>query len=139
MLTPSRLHLGICAFFLLIMTIRAAKFTPEVLLEAPRRSPGAPNSDASKILYSVSTYSFAQHAKKSEIRIMDAESQETSLITDDKSTSEPTWIDDDTIVYLKSEEDGTTSIVVGDSGNFESRCVIMRLSSLGVARIRVPY
>ena len=139
MLTSRRLQLGVCAFFLFIMTIRAAKFTPEVLLEAPRRSPGVPNSDASKIMYSVSTYSFAQHAKKSEIRIMDAESQETSLITDDKSASEPTWIDDDTIVYLKSEEDGSTSIVVGDPGNFESRCVIMRLSSLGVARIRVPY
>jgi hypothetical protein len=103
------------------MTIRAAKFTPEVLLEAPRRSEGLPNSDASKVLYSVSSYSFAQHAKKSEIRILDVESQQTSLITDDKSASEANWIDDETIVFLKSEDDGTTNIVVGDPENFEKR------------------
>jgi dipeptidyl aminopeptidase/acylaminoacyl peptidase len=103
------------------MTIRAAKFTPEVLLEAPRRSEGLPNSDASKVLYSVSSYSFAEHAKKSEIRILDVESQQTSLITDDKSASEANWIDDESIVFLKSEDDGTTNIVVGDPENFEKR------------------
>jgi hypothetical protein len=103
------------------MTIRAAKFTPEVLLEAPRRSEGLPNSDASKVLYSVSSYSFAEHAKKSEIRILDVESQQTSLITDDKSASEANWIDDETIVFLKAEDDGTTNIIVGDPENFEKR------------------
>lgn len=121
MLISRRLSLGFFAFFVFIMTIRATKFTPEVLLEAPRRSPGIPNSDASKILYSVSTYSFSTLAKKSEIRLMDAESQETTLITDDKSASEPTWIDDDTIVYLNSEDDGTTSIIVGSQDDFEKR------------------
>jgi hypothetical protein len=113
-----------CFTIKLIMTIRATKFTPEVLLEAPRRSQGLPNSNASKVLYSVSTYSFASHAKKSEIRILDVESQQTSLITDDKSASEPTWIDDDTIVLLQSEEDGTTSVVVGDPKDFEKRSMI---------------
>jgi hypothetical protein len=103
------------------MTIRAAKFTPEVLLEAPRRSQGLPNSDASQILYNVSTYSFAQHTKKSEIRILDVESQQTSLVTDNKSASESVWIDDETIVLLMSEDDGTTSVVVGDPKSFEKR------------------
>jgi Tol biopolymer transport system component len=106
------------------MTIMAAKFTPEVLIEAPRRSEGLPNSDASKVLYSVSTYSFADHAKKSEIRILDVESQESSLITDDKSASEPVWIDDKTIVLLKSEEDGTTNVLVGDPSSFEKTYVL---------------
>ena len=82
------------------MTIRAAKFTPEVLLSAPRRSDGIPNSDASKVLYSVSTYSFAEHSKKSEIRVLDVESQQTSLITDDKGASEPQWLDDETVLLL---------------------------------------
>jgi hypothetical protein len=111
------------AIFNFIMTIKAAKFTPEVLLEAPRRSVGVPNSDASKIMYSVSTYSFAEHAKKSEIRVLCAESHQSTLITDDASASEPNWIDDETIVFLKSEKDGTTSITVGDPSNFESRQV----------------
>jgi hypothetical protein len=90
-------------------------------LEAPRRSQGLPSSDASKVLYSVSTYSFADHAKKSEIRILDVESQQTSLITDNQSASDATWIDDDTIVLLQSEEDGTTNVVVADPKSFEKR------------------
>lgn len=105
------------------MTIKAAKFEPKVLLEAPRRSGGQANSDASKILYSVSTYSFAEHAKKSEIRILDAKSQQTRLVTDNKTASEPNWLGDDRIVLLKSNEDGTTSVVVGDADDFEGRLV----------------
>lgn len=103
------------------MTVRASKFTPKVLLEAPRRSQGAPNSDASKILYSVSTYSFSEHAKKSEIRLLDAETQQTSLVTDEKAFSEPTWLDDETVLLLKSNDDGTTDLVIGSPENFEKR------------------
>ncbi|KAF2132646.1 dipeptidyl-peptidase-like protein V precursor [Dothidotthia symphoricarpi CBS 119687] len=102
------------------MTIRAAKFTPEVLLSAPRRSEGVPNSDASKVLYSVSTYSFADHTKKSEIRILDVASQQTSLVTDDKSASEPTWLDDETVLLLKSGDGGSTDVVVGKADSFEN-------------------
>ncbi|KAF1839938.1 dipeptidyl-peptidase 5 precursor [Cucurbitaria berberidis CBS 394.84] len=84
------------------MTIRASKLTPEVLLEAPRRSEGVPNTDASKVLYSVSTYSFSEHTKRSEIRLLDVASQQTSLVTDEKSASDPTWLDDDIILLLQS-------------------------------------
>lgn len=38
----------------LMMTIQAARFTPEVLLSAPRRSAGIPNSSGELILYTVS-------------------------------------------------------------------------------------
>jgi dipeptidyl aminopeptidase/acylaminoacyl peptidase len=106
------------------MTIRAAKFTPEVLLSAPRRSEGIPNSDATKVLYSVSTYSFAEHEKKSEIRVLDVASQQTSLVTDDKTASEPTWLNDDTILLLKSSDDGVTSVVVGKADDFDNEYVI---------------
>lgn len=125
-----RLHLRTCGLtvsrytyllFMLSMTIRAIKFTPEVLLEAPRRSVGAPNSNASKVLYTVSTYSFAEHAKKSEIRILDVANQQTSLVTDDKTASEPTWLDDDTILLLSSNDDGSTNVVIGKADGFESR------------------
>lgn len=37
-----------------MMTIQAAKFTPEVLLSAPRRSPGVPNATGELVLYTVS-------------------------------------------------------------------------------------
>lgn len=52
------------------MTIKATKFNPEVLLSAPRRSPGKPNSDGTKVLYSISTYSFSKHERKQEIRLL---------------------------------------------------------------------
>ncbi|RMZ66877.1 nucleolar ATPase Kre33 [Pyrenophora seminiperda CCB06] len=101
------------------MTIRAAKFTPEVLLSAPRRSAGVPNSDASKILYELSTYSFSEHVTKKEIRVLDVASQQSGLVTDDKSYSEPTWLDDETVLLLKSNDDGTTDIVAGLPKKFE--------------------
>lgn len=105
------------------MTIRATKFTPEVLLSAPRRSPGIPNSDGSKILYSVSTYSFAEHSKSTEIRILDVESQQTSLVTDNASASAPNWLGDDTVVLFSTGDDGVTSVKIGGADNFSSRCV----------------
>lgn len=37
------------------MTLTATKFTPEVLLSAPRRSPAQPNSTGTKALFTVST------------------------------------------------------------------------------------
>lgn len=37
-----------------MMTIQAAKFTPEILLSAPRRSPGVPNATGELVLYTVS-------------------------------------------------------------------------------------
>ncbi|PSN69781.1 hypothetical protein BS50DRAFT_519189 [Corynespora cassiicola Philippines] len=101
------------------MTIRAAKFTPEVLLSAPRRSAGVPNADGSQVLYSISTYSFGEHRKKSEIRLLDVESQESSVIVSDGSFSAPTWIDDKTILLLHSESDGTTTVKVGPVKNFK--------------------
>ncbi|KAF2270627.1 dipeptidyl-peptidase-like protein V precursor [Lojkania enalia] len=100
------------------MTIRAAKFTPKVLLSAPRRSAGIPNADCSKILYSVSSYSFANHSKKSEIRMLDVETQQTSLVTDDSSASSPTWLGDDSILILYTREDGVTSVQVGNVDSF---------------------
>ena len=102
------------------MTIRAIKFTPEVLLSAPRRSAGIPNPDGSKVLYSVSTYSFADHAKKSEIRVLDVETQQTTLITDDKSGSDPNWLGD-SILLLTSGDDGVTSVKVGKVNDFANR------------------
>ncbi|KAF2707778.1 dipeptidyl-peptidase-like protein V precursor [Pleomassaria siparia CBS 279.74] len=100
------------------MTIRAAKFTPEVLLSAPRRSNGIPNQDGSKVLYSVSNYSFAEHSRKTEIRVLDVETQQTTLITDDTSASEANWLGDKSILLLTSDDNGVTSVKVGKVEDF---------------------
>lgn len=36
------------------MTVQAAKFTPEVMISAPRRGPGIPNPSGTSVLYTVS-------------------------------------------------------------------------------------
>lgn len=103
------------------MTVRAKKFTPEVLLSAPRRSEGLPNANATKVLYSVSTYSFEKHAKTSEIRVLDVKSQETSLVTDAKGYSEPQWLDDNTVLLLHEDQGGVTHVKVGPVDGFQKQ------------------
>jgi hypothetical protein len=104
------------------MTIRANNFTPEVLLSAPRRSEGTPNSNGLKVLYSTSTYSFEDHAKTSEIRVLDVKSGETSLISDSEGASEPQWLDDETVLLLSEGKEGT-SVKVGPVKGFDNRYV----------------
>ncbi|EOD50464.1 hypothetical protein GTA08_BOTSDO02686 [Neofusicoccum parvum] len=105
---------------LLAMTIKAAKFTPEVLLSAPRRSAGVPNPDGSKVLYTVSTYSFADQSSTAEVRVLDVASGESTLVTDNGDASEPTWLDGDDIILLVPGANGTTDVLVGPYDDFVS-------------------
>ncbi|ROW11194.1 hypothetical protein VMCG_01137 [Cytospora schulzeri] len=97
-----------------MMTIRAAKFTPEVLLSAPRRSAGSPNSSGKLVLYTVSTYSFRDHKKTNEIQVLDIESGKATCLFRDSKYSEPTWISESEFVLVKSGEKGTSSLVLAD-------------------------
>lgn len=106
---------------LLAMTIKAAKFTPEVLISAPRRSAGVPNPDGSKVLYTVSTYSFSDHSSSSEVRVLDVASGESTLITDSSDVSEPTWLEGSDILLLSSGANGTTDVLVGPYDDFVNR------------------
>ena len=103
------------------MTIKATKFTPEVLLSAPRRSAGLPNSDGSRIIYSLSTYSFSDHKKTSSIRLLDAETNESILVTD--KTGDIHWLDDDHVLLLTVGKDGATDVVIGNPANFTQTLV----------------
>ncbi|KAJ9648346.1 hypothetical protein H2201_000533 [Coniosporium apollinis] len=98
------------------MTIRAARFTPEVLLSAPRRSAGVPNADGSKVLYTLSTYSFAEHSGGSEVRVLDTATQESTVLTD-AGGSEPNWLGDQ-VLMLVSGSNGTTDVLVGPVNGF---------------------
>lgn len=62
------------------MVERAMHFTPKVLLSAPRRSAGVPNSSGTHVLYTVSTYSFESHGKTNKLRVLDARSGVTIII-----------------------------------------------------------
>jgi hypothetical protein len=103
------------------MTIRANKFTPEVLLSAPRRSAATPNSAGTLALFSVSTYSFQSHSRISEIRILDIGNGQSTILTSDSNVSEATWLHDNVLVWLQGEEKGMTKLVLVDATVPEKR------------------
>lgn len=104
------------------MTVGAKKFTPEVLLSAPRRSAATPNAAGTLALFSVSTYSFQSHSKTSEIRVLDLKTGQSELLSDGLTASEPTWLGDHNLVlWLKGGEKGTTGLVVADAEHLDNK------------------
>ncbi|KAF9894279.1 DEIH-box ATPase [Aspergillus nanangensis] len=96
------------------MTIRSMKFTPEVLLGAPRRSGATPNSSGTLAVYTQTSYSFESHAKTNEIKVLDITTGRSALITNDPGANSPQWLDNsDQLVWLKTKANGNTSFIVG--------------------------
>lgn len=83
-------------------------FTPKVLLSAPRRSAGVPNSAGTLVLYTVSTYSFESHSKTNELRVLDVKTGDSHELAKNDDISHPNWLDDDKFVCLQAWKDGTT-------------------------------
>jgi dipeptidyl aminopeptidase/acylaminoacyl peptidase len=118
------------------MVYRANKFTPQVLLSAPRRSIGVPNSDASLILYTTSTYSFDTHSQSYSLCVLrrDKDSArydancnylfgysqrppttggETNRLASAEGISNLNWLDyDDLFTFLYAGKNGETKLVV---------------------------
>ena len=92
------------------MVQRAMHFTPQVLLSAPRRSAGVPNPSGTKVLYTVSTYTFETHKKDIELRVLDVASGESQRLAHNDEISDLNWLDDDMFTCLQAEKDGTTSL-----------------------------
>ncbi|KAJ5899859.1 Helicase C-terminal [Penicillium taxi] len=98
------------------MAIRQVKFTPEVLLSAPRRSSATPNASGTLAVYTQTSYSFESHSKSNEIRVVDIESGRSALVTNDLSASNPQWLGGgNQLVWLKTKSNGNTSFIVGDA------------------------
>jgi len=106
------------------MTVRASKFTPEVLLSAPRRSAAVPSPDGKLAAFTVSTYSFQSHSKTSEIRILDIKTGQSKVLVSDSNASEPTWLGEkNEILWLKSGEKGTTCLLHANADNLDNKYV----------------
>lgn len=123
------------------VTAYADKFTPDVLLSAPRRSSAVPDPSGKYAVYTVSTYSFDSHDKTLEIRVIDLASGQSTLVTNDRSASEPNWLGDATgLLWLKEGEKGATELVIGSidkigesyvAGTLSGRISNVKLESLG--------
>ncbi|EME38433.1 hypothetical protein DOTSEDRAFT_92472 [Dothistroma septosporum NZE10] len=94
------------------MVQRAMKFTPKVLLSAPRRSAGVPNASGTKVLYTVSTYSFETHDKTVALRVLDVDSGESHELAKNDEISDLNWLDEDEFACLQAEKHGSTSLYV---------------------------
>lgn len=116
------LSLATTLLAILTMTVKALKFTPEVMLTATRRSAGVPNSNATEILYQASTYSLEKHSWHREIRVLEASSKESRVVTEAADASEPNWVDDDgSVLLLVPGKNGTTDVTIGKVGDWEKR------------------
>ncbi|PHH88205.1 hypothetical protein CDD83_7840 [Cordyceps sp. RAO-2017] len=115
------------------MTIQAVRFTPEVLISAPRRSAGVPNSTGELVLYTVSSYSFETHSKTSSIRVLNIKDGSSRLVSEDSAASDPVWIGDRHILYLKTGDNGFTLLlsqhVLDDSEPHLVHCLTGSISS----------
>ncbi|KAI0486158.1 prolyl oligopeptidase [Xylaria cf. heliscus] len=92
------------------------KFTPEVLISAPRRGPAIPNYDGTLALYTESTHIDGINRKA--FYLLDVATGVSSRILHDDHAYEPTWLGDgtNTIIYLRSGGMGITFIVTLDVG-----------------------
>jgi hypothetical protein len=99
------------------MTLKAIKFTPEVMLEAPRRTPAVPSPDGTRALFMVTSYDFEAHKKTSQLRVLDIETAQSRVLVENSGASEPTWIGDDEFLYLKGADKGKTVLVVDSVSN----------------------
>ncbi|KAH7163300.1 Alpha/Beta hydrolase protein [Dactylonectria estremocensis] len=97
-----------------MMTIQASRFTPEVLLSAPRRSTGVPNSTGELALYTVSSYSFETHSKTSQIRALNIKDGSSHLVSEDSAASEPIWISETEVIFIKSGDNGSSMLLSQD-------------------------
>lgn len=82
--------------------------TAEVLIQAPRRGPGIPNHDGSKILFTNSTHKIG-HGTLKELFTMDITTNQCTLLNNDETVHDANWIPGtNDVIYLKSGHDGTS-------------------------------
>lgn len=63
-----------------------------------------------------STYSFETHSKTEQIRLLDVESGETSVLSERSSHQEPVWVGDRELLLLdtSARDDDVTSLLYWD-------------------------
>ncbi|KAI1280006.1 prolyl oligopeptidase [Xylaria sp. FL0933] len=88
------------------------KFTPEILISAPRRGPATPNDDGTLALYTESVHQIGGKTRKA-FYVLEVATGASRCILRDDQAYEPTWLGDgtNTIIYLKSGGMGVTFLL----------------------------
>ncbi|CAJ2501820.1 Uu.00g046730.m01.CDS01 [Anthostomella pinea] len=123
------------------MTVMATKFTPEVLLSAPRRSAGVPNCTGKLALYIVSQYSFESHSKTYSIKILDIASGSSTLLYDNAAFTEPTWISENEFIFVNNKGDGdsASSLMVADASKPGSDPYLVQGIKSTISNLKAKY
>lgn len=59
----------------------------------------------------MSAYSFQSHSKTSQIRVLNLADGSSCLLSDDHAASDPVWLGDDDVAFIKASTNGCTTIV----------------------------
>ncbi|KAK6436960.1 hypothetical protein LTR95_006852 [Oleoguttula sp. CCFEE 5521] len=122
------------------MTIRAMKFTPQVLLSTPRRSAGVPSPDGKFVLYTVSTYDFDKHMKSTETKLLDTDVNFVDTLPDGEKASDFVWLSSHEFAFLRGEDEGAASLMVCSrpegTGKLSTSYVVERIEA-PVANLKI--
>ena len=86
------------------------------MISAPRRSAATPNEAGTLAIYSSNTYNFTTHSRSYGTYVLNLKDKKSTLFTNSSAASDVNWLGDgNAIVWLSGEDDGTTTIYVGDA------------------------
>lgn len=104
----------------------AEKFTPEVMLGAPARSPAVPNHDGTLALYTVSSYDFVEGKKSKELKVMEIQTGISHVLSSDEKISEALWLPgkSEVLCLVKGEKGATRLILTGATQAVENGRVV---------------
>jgi hypothetical protein len=113
---PMALVVLLLSIFSLTFAQNGTLFTPEAMLSAPRRGSALPNPDGTLALYTLSEYSFTEHKTTRGLYVMDLTNGSSWQFSNSSAVSNAIWLGDgNKIIWLVSEDDGSTSFAVGDA------------------------
>lgn len=96
-------------------TMRAAlKFSPEVLIEAPRRGPAVPNTDGTRALFSTSTHTIGCSTLK-EVKVLDLSTKGSQLLVANSKGHDFTWLNAGSVVFLERGDKGVTQLKITET------------------------
>ncbi|PBP27784.1 dipeptidyl-peptidase-like protein V [Diplocarpon rosae] len=91
------------------------KYTPEEMLSVSRRSAALPNAAGTLALYTTSQYSFETHENTYGLWVLNITSGAEWLYTNSSAVGDTVWLEGNEFVWFASEDDGSTSVAVGDA------------------------
>lgn len=89
----------------------ASKFTPEVLIQAPRRGPAIPNTDGTRAVFSTSTHTIGGSTLK-EVKVLDLSTGGSQLLATNSKGQDFTWLTAESLVFLEPGDKGVTQLKI---------------------------